>query len=235
MTATGTNFQQKYSNPRPPPTKKKTNLQATNILSWPAHISGAQQEAEFADHHSLDDYLGNIFQKSSCDSKNIFFPPLPMTFKVVLLLPAAPDGRHKLCSHLRWFVLALAHAHAHARNGGYRQAQNLGVALILVHDYVVLPPTVRKWNCVNNRQLFFIFSCFGTGDVNRPIFTTNPICSHLLGLIVWGNQTFLKNRKPAFIYIIKAIVKFISSLQQMSGLIRNKGLYLFVLINSTFA
>lgn len=36
-----------------------------------------------------------ISQKSSRDSQNIFFPPSPMTFKVVLLLPAAPDGRRK--------------------------------------------------------------------------------------------------------------------------------------------
>lgn len=105
--------------PFPPP-----NLQATNILFCPAHISGSQQEADFADHHSLDDYLGNIFQKSSCDSQNIFFPPLPMTFKVVLLLPAAPDGRHKLRSHPWWFVLALAHARTHAQTewvGGYKK------------------------------------------------------------------------------------------------------------------
>lgn len=76
------------------------NLQAANILSCSAHISGALWEAEIADHHSLDDYFGNIFpKKSSCDSQNIFLPPLPMTFKVVLLLPAALNGCHEICSH----------------------------------------------------------------------------------------------------------------------------------------
>lgn len=142
-----------------------TNLQETNTLFCPAHISGSQQEAEFADHHSLDDYLGNIFQKSSCDSPNIF-PPLPMTFKVVLLLPAAPDGRHKLCSRPRWFVLALAH-HTHTRNWGwgwggggcwrgvYRQAPNIQVA----------------WLCCAAPYC-------------------QDICFHLLRFIVWGNQFF---------------------------------------------
>lgn len=49
-----------------------------------------------------------ISQKSSCDSQNIFFPPSPMTFKVVLLLPAAPDGRRK-----HTFTPSM-HTHTHA-------------------------------------------------------------------------------------------------------------------------
>lgn len=157
-----------------------TNLQETNTLFCPAHISGSQQEAEFADHHSLDDYLGNIFQKSSCDSPNIF-PPLPMTFKVVLLLPAAPDGRHKLCSRPRWFVLALAH-HTHTRNWGWGWvvgAVCIGKRRIYKsHDYVVLPPTVRT----------FVFICWG-----------------LLSEVI----NFFLKRNPAFMYIIKTIVKII--------------------------
>lgn len=95
------------------------NLQAANILSCSAHISGSLREAEIADHHSLDDYFGNIFpQKSSCDSQNIFLPPLPMTFKVVLLLPTVLNGCHELSSHPWWFVLAHTHAHPESEHTG---------------------------------------------------------------------------------------------------------------------
>lgn len=71
--------------------------------------------------HSLDDYFGNIFpEKSSCDSQNIFLPPLPMTFKVVLLLPAVLNGCHEICSYPWWFVLAHTHARTHVERAHWQ-------------------------------------------------------------------------------------------------------------------
>lgn len=83
------------------------HLKASNILFCPPHISGSQQETEIADHHSLVITLATFprnCQKSPCDSQNIFFPPLPTTSKVVLLLPTVSDGHHKLCFHTLRFV-----------------------------------------------------------------------------------------------------------------------------------
>lgn len=76
------------------------------------------------------DYLGNISQKIVKNLPVIhnifFFPPLPVTSKVVQLLPTVSDGHHELC--LRLFCVHLGHtgyqicfgyirATSHYRNG----------------------------------------------------------------------------------------------------------------------
>lgn len=131
------------------------NLQAANLLSCSAHISGALREAEIADHHSPDDYFGNIFppKKSSCDSQNIFLPPLPMTFKVVLLLPAVLNGCHEMCSHPWWFVLA----HTHARTHAPRESTLATVEYRKDWCLSLLPPRGQTRNCGSNLISLFGF------------------------------------------------------------------------------
>lgn len=125
-----------------------------------------------------------ISQKSSCDSQNIFFPPSPMTFKVVLLLPAAPDGRRK-----HTFTPSMhTHTHTERLGGGCRQAQNKGVAFILLQGYAVLPPTVK--NGIASTVASTVVYFFPVLDVNRTNLTKK---SNLFSL-VRGNRTFFNSK-----------------------------------------
>lgn len=56
--------------------------------------------------------------------KSIFFPPLPTAFKVMLLLPAVPDGHKKLCLHPTRLVGIQGRTHTHTQvhiEGGERK------------------------------------------------------------------------------------------------------------------
>lgn len=146
------------------------NLQATNILFCPAHISGSQQEADFADHHSLDDYLGNIFPKSSCDSQNIFLSSITHDFQsCAVTTRSAWWSPQALFTPLAVCVGICTRTHTHIQNGGggIRSSEYRSPIYQAVHGCVVLPPTVREWNCVNNwlSGIFFFFFFFPVLDL----------------------------------------------------------------------
>lgn len=61
-------------------------LKAPNVLFCPLHISESQQEAQIAGHHILVITCKTFHRNCEtfcCNSRNIFFPPLPLTSKVV--------------------------------------------------------------------------------------------------------------------------------------------------------
>lgn len=67
-------------------------------------------------------------KKCPFDSQNIFFPPLPTTFKVMQLLPAVSDGHHKLCLHpLRLVDIWDGDTHTHIHTHKEKERDRFGL------------------------------------------------------------------------------------------------------------
>ena len=187
----------KLSTENPPPASPSPP-QATNILSCPAHVwisAGGRvcwplQPGWLPRQRFPKIFLW--FTKYFPSSITRDFQSWAVTTRSAWWLPQA------------LFSLSLSHTHTHSSG---RVAFDLG------HDCVVLPPTAWKWNCVNNWAVlktgdrtnftkeFNLFSCAGAYCPRQ-----SDLCFFFI---------YFFNKKPAFFYIIKTVVKMISSPPQI--------------------